>query len=140
MKVIELVHMIGAMAIGFYLVLPFVMRKLASMTASAQDGAIATVRTLNRYAQFALIVQFLTGGYMMAGKGYSIAWSVIVMLLLLMIAGLGGMMGKPLRLVSEGIRKGGNISAPSAKLRTFSVLLAICMLLMLFFMVYRRLI
>lgn len=140
MRVIYLLHIIGSLAMGFYLILPFVVGKLNSMSAPAQEGSVSTVRTLNRYAQYALIIQLLTGGYMLTGEDYSIAWMVIVFLLFLIIAGIGGMMGKPLRLAIEGISKGNDISAQRAKLKTFSILLAVCMLLMLFFMVYRRII
>ncbi|MFM9277740.1 hypothetical protein [Paenibacillus jiagnxiensis] len=140
MRVIYLLHIIGALAMGFYLILPFLVGKLNNMSAPAQEGAVSAVRTLNRFAQYALIIQLLTGGYMLTGEDYSIAWMVVVFLLFLIIAGLGGMMGKPLRLAIDGISKGSDISAQRAKLRTFSVLLAISMLLMLFFMVYRRII
>ncbi|MFB5267388.1 hypothetical protein ACE41H_11420 [Paenibacillus enshidis] len=140
MRVIYLLHIIGALAMGFYLILPFLVGKLNNMSAPAQEGVVSAIRTLNRFAQYALIIQLLTGGYMLTGEDYSIAWMVIVFLLLLIIAGLGGMMGKPLRLAIEGISKGSDISTQRAKLRTFSVLLAVCMLLMLFFMVYRRII
>ncbi|MDP4097873.1 hypothetical protein OIN60_13945 [Paenibacillus sp. P96] len=134
--VVYLLHMIGAVAMGFYLLLPLVVGKLDSLSAPAQEGAVSTVRTLNRFAQYALIIQLLTGGYMLMGGDYSLAWMIIVILLLLIIAALGGMMGKPLRLAIEGLSKGNDISAQKAKLRTFSALLAISVLLMLFFMVY----
>ncbi len=133
-------HILGALSTGFYLLLPFIAAKLPSLDGQSQSGAIAIIRVLNRIAQFGLIVQLLTGGYLMTKGEYSIAWMVIVVVLLLAIAALGGIMGKPLRLALANIQQKQDILVHTGKIRALSMGLAVCLLIMTFFMVYRHLI
>lgn len=139
-QILVFLHILGALSTGFYLVLPIVAGKLGSWDAQAQSGAISIVRTLNRVAQFGLIVQLLTGGYLMTQGTYSIAWMIVVVVLLLAIAAFGGIMGKPLRLALADIQQKRDISAHSAKIRSLSIGLAVCVAVISFFMVYRDII
>ncbi len=133
-------HILGALSTGFYLLLPFIAAKLPSLDGQSQSGAISIIRVLNRVAQFGLIVQLITGGYLMTSGEYSIAWMVIVFVLLLAIAALGGIMGKPLRLALADIQQKQDITVHTGKIRVFAMALAVCLLVMTFFMVYRHLI
>ncbi|MBE9912450.1 hypothetical protein G8C92_00170 [Paenibacillus donghaensis] len=138
--VMMFIHILGAAALGFYLILPFVVGKMSKLSLAAQEGSAAAVRSLNTYAQIALVVQLLTGGYLMSQGKYSVPWMVIIVILLLAIGAIGGMMGKPLRVAIDSIKNSQDISAQTAKIRTLSALNAICVLVMLFFMVYRDII
>lgn len=138
--VMMFIHILGAAALGFYLILPFVVGKMSKLSLAAQEGSAAAVRSLNTYAQIALVVQLLTGGYLMSQGKYSVPWMVIIVILLLAIGAIGGMMGKPLRVAIDSIKNSQDISAQMAKIRTLSALNAICVLVMLFFMVYRDII
>ncbi|WP_322903431.1 hypothetical protein [Paenibacillus campi] len=133
-------HILGALSTGFYILLPFIAAKLPSWDGQSQSGAISIIRVLNRIAQFGLIVQLLTGGYLMTKGTYSIAWMVIVVVLLLAIAALGGIMGKPLRLALANIEQKQEITVYTGKIRALSMGLAVCLLIMAFFMVYRHII
>ena len=135
--VVYLLHMIGTLAVGFYLLLPLVVKSMKKLSAPAQEGSMSVISILNRLAQFALIVQLLTGGYMLTGGGdrYSVAWMVVVILLLLIMGGFSGMMGKPLRLAMEGVRSGADISSSLRKISTFSIGMAVALLVMVYFMV-----
>jgi hypothetical protein len=53
---------------------------------------------------------------------------------------LGGIMSGPLRLAAAGMRENRDVSAETAKIRTMSLLLMVVLVIMIFFMVYRRLI
>ncbi|MFU1797998.1 hypothetical protein ACM1RC_29360 [Paenibacillus azoreducens] len=139
-KVMEFIHILGAAALGFYLILPFVVGKVVKLSLSAQEGSVTAIRSLNTYAQLALVVQLLTGGYLMSQGKYSVPWMVIIVILLLAIGAIGGMMGKPLRLAVDGIRNNRDISVETGKIRTLSALVSICVLVMLFFMVYSHII
>ncbi|BFH64451.1 hypothetical protein [Paenibacillus azoreducens] len=138
--VMMFIHILGAAALGFYLILPFVVGKMSKLSLAAQEGSAATVRSLNTYAQIALVVQLLTGGYLMSQGKYSVPWMIIIVILLLAIGAIGGMMGKPLRLAVDGIRSNRDISVETGKIRTLSALVSICVLVMLFFMVYSHII
>lgn len=139
-EVLVFIHILGALSMGFYLVLPVVTSKIANSSAEAQSGSIAMIRTLNRIAQFGLIVQLLTGGYLMTKGNYSIAWMVVVFVLFLAIAAIGGIMGKPLRLALADINENKNITSHIGKIRSLSMILAVCLVVISFFMVFRDII
>ncbi len=130
-------HIVGALALGFYLILPIVFNKVNKLSPSAQEGTVAAVKTLNTYAQIGLVIQLLTGGYLMTEGDYSVTWMVIVVILFLAIGAFSGIMGKPLRQALEGIRSNKGMADVAGKLRMFSTLLCVCVLLISFFMVYR---
>ncbi|MEC0368902.1 hypothetical protein [Paenibacillus chibensis] len=134
------IHILGAAALGFYLILPFVVGKVTKLSLPAQEGSAAAIRGLNTYAQIALVIQLLTGGYLMSQGDYSVPWMVVIVILFLAIGAISGMMGKPLRLAMDGIKNKRDISVETGKIRTLSALIAICVLVMLFFMVYRTII
>ncbi|MNE64095.1 hypothetical protein D3C76_510170 [compost metagenome] len=133
-------HIVGSLALGFYLILPLVFGKVAKLTPAAQEGTVAAVKTFNTYAQIGLVVQLLTGGYLMTKGEYSAAWMTVVVVLFLAIGAFSGIMGKPLRQALDNLRNNKGIGEVSGKLRTFSTLLCVCVLLISFFMVYRSII
>lgn len=131
-----LLHMFGTAALGFYLILPFIVGGTQKLSLGAQEGAINTIRVANRIAQYGLVVQLITGGYMMSKGDYSVAWMIIVTVILLAMFAIGGIMGKPLKNALAGIREKREVKAETAKLRTFSLLLALLLIVMIYFMVY----
>ncbi|MEF2968391.1 hypothetical protein V3851_21380 [Paenibacillus sp. M1] len=133
-------HIVGALSLGFYLILPIVFAKVAKLSPAAQEGTVSAVKTLNTYAQIGLAVQLLTGGYLMTQGEYSIPWMIIVVVLLLAIGAFSGIIGKPLRQMLESIRSNSGAAQAAGKLRTFSTLLCVCVLLITFFMVYSHII
>ncbi|WP_025716683.1 hypothetical protein [Paenibacillus sp. 1-18] len=133
-------HMIGTLALGFYLVLPFLVGKIGSLSPAAQEGMVSAVQLLNRIAQFALIILLVSGIFLTIGGPYSVAWIVIVLVLFLAISAIGGIMGKPLRLALEALRNNQPINGYIGKMRTFSTLLAVFLILITFLMVYSHII
>lgn len=135
-NVLFFLHMIGTLALGFYLVLPFILGRAEKLSPAAKEGTLSAIGGFNRFAQYGLVIQLLTGGYMMTKGDYSVAWMIIIVLLLLAMFALGGIMSKPLRLASAGMRENRDVSAETGKLRTLSALLSVSLLLMVFFMVF----
>lgn len=133
-------HMIGTLALGFYLVLPFLVGKIGSLSPATQEGMVSAVQLLNRIAQFALIIPLVSGTFLIIGGTYSVAWIVIVLVLFLAISAIGGIMGKPLRLALEALRNNQPINGYIGKMRTFSTLLAVFLILITFLMVYSHII
>lgn len=114
---IVLIHVVGAIVAGFYLVLPFVIR--------ADKGVLATVFQLNRIGQFSLIAQFLTGGYLLTaqeGVHYSFVWMGLVGVVFLAIGAVTGMLAGPLR------------RGDAAKAKTFATINAVLYLAIIFLM------
>ncbi|NMO95486.1 hypothetical protein [Paenibacillus lemnae] len=135
-KIFFLLHMFGTAALGFYLILPFLVGSTQKLSTGAQEGAVNVMRVANRIAQYGLVVQLITGGYMMSQGDYAVIWMIIVTVLLLGMFAIGGIMGKPLKSAMAGIREKRDIGADMAKLRTFSLLLAVLLVVMIYFMVY----
>ncbi|WP_342555205.1 hypothetical protein [Paenibacillus sp. FSL R7-0652] len=136
--IMYLLHIVGALAMGFYLILPFVVGKIRTLSLPAQEGAFASLRSLNKIAQYALVIQLLTGGYLMTKGDYSHIWMAVVVVLLLAIAAIGGIMGKPLRLAAEGVKNNKDVTPYQSKIRMFSTLLAVFLLIMVYLMVERQ--
>lgn len=134
--IMSFVHILGALSVGFYLLLPFIVSKMSSLSLPAQEGSAASIRSFNVFAQIGLLVQFLTGGYLMTKGDYSAVWMTVVVVLLVALFAISGMMSKPLKLAIANIKEKKDISAHLGKLRTMSALLAVCLLVMVFFMVY----
>lgn len=130
------VHILGAVSVGYYLLLPFVVSTLMKLAAPAQEGSIAAVRTFNRIAQYGLIIQLITGGYIMSKGEYAVSWMIVVVVIFVAMLAIGGIMGKSLRLGIAGIQEKRDISAEKNKLRMFSIILAVLLLVMLGVMVY----
>jgi hypothetical protein len=139
-NVLFFLHMIGTLALGFYLVLPFIIGRAEKLSPAAKEGTLSAVTGFNRFAQYGLVIQLLTGGYMMTKGDYSVAWMIIIVVLLLAMFALGGIMSKPLRLAAAGLRENRDVKAETGKLRTLSALLSVSLLLMVFFMVFNDII
>ncbi|WP_449600369.1 hypothetical protein [Paenibacillus sp. Marseille-Q9583] len=139
-NILFFLHMIGTLALGFYLVLPFIIGRAEKLSPAAKEGTLSAVTGFNRFAQYGLVIQLLTGGYMMTKGDYSVAWMIIIVVLLLAMFALGGIMSKPLRLAAAGIRENRDVKAETGKLRTLSALLSVSLLLMVFFMVFNDII
>ncbi|MGE7611594.1 hypothetical protein [Paenibacillus sp. NPDC101420] len=139
-NVLFFLHMIGTLSLGFYLVLPFIIGRAEKLSPAAKEGTLSAVTGFNRFAQYGLVIQLLTGGYMMTKGDYSVAWMIIIVVLLLAMFALGGIMSKPLRLAAAGIRENRDVKAETGKLRTLSALLSVSLLLMVFFMVFNDII
>ncbi|MFE4710326.1 MULTISPECIES: hypothetical protein [Paenibacillus] len=139
-KILFFLHMIGTLALGFYLVLPFILGRAEKLSPAAKEGTLSAIGGFNRFAQYGLVIQLLTGGYMMTKGEYSVPWMIIVVVLLLAMFALGGIMSKPLRLAAAGMRENRDVSGETAKIRTMSALLMVVLLLMVFFMVYNQII
>ncbi|MFD1176843.1 hypothetical protein ACFQ3W_11105 [Paenibacillus puldeungensis] len=139
-QVMLFLHIIGALALGFYLFLPLVLGKVDKLSLAGREGTISAVNSLNKYAQIGLIIQLLTGGYLIGQGDYSVPWMIVITLLYLAIGAFSGIMGKPLRLALEGIRQNKATTAEVGKLRTLSALLSVTVLLISFFMVFSTII
>ncbi len=139
-QVMIFLHIIGALALGFYLFLPFVFGRIGKLSLAAREGTVSAVSSLNRYAQIGLVVQLLTGGYLIGKGEYSVPWMIVIVVLFLAIGAFSGIMGKPLRLILEGIRQNKSVTVEEGKLRTLSALLSVTVLLISFFMVFSTII
>lgn len=119
------IHVISAILLIFYVVLPF----LAG--GAAKPDTAAGLHRLNRIGQYILIVAFLTGGYMVSRAGMSTTWMVAAVVIILVMFAMAGMIGGPLR----RLKAGNSGTAESVrKLRTFSIVAAVAFIMLVVLM------
>lgn len=129
-------HVIGATGMGFYIVLPLMAGRASKLDGAGQAGLASGLVSANRVAQYFLVLQLLTGGYLMSQGEYKVIWMIIVTLLFLAIAALGGIITNPLKRIAAAIQSGQSASAHIAKARTLSVIILVIYLVILYFMKY----
>lgn len=131
------IHMLGAIAMGFYAIVPFIVKELDKVTTAGQEGLLVGLDTANRIAQYSLFVQLITGGYLMSKGIYSVLWMVLTVFILLAIAACSGMMGKQIKLARQVVNNGQPNAAVTQKIRTFSLLIFSLFIVITVLMVYR---
>ncbi|WP_274652219.1 hypothetical protein [Paenibacillus humicola] len=129
-------HVLGAAGMGFYLVLPFLVGRASKLDGGGQAGLAAGLGAANRIAQYFLVLQFLTGGYLISQGEYAVVWMILVIVLFLAIAAIGGIVSKPLKLIASEIQAGRSASSHIAKVRALSVVMLIIYVVILYFMVF----
>jgi preprotein translocase subunit SecY len=139
-KFILFLHILGAVGMGFYLVFPILAARISSLTKQAQEGYVQALATANRFGQILLIIQLLTGGYLI-GKlkdtyNLSPAWMASSIILLILAGAFSGMVGGPLKRILRGTQTGGAIDKDVSKIKTFSIILTVVLIAIVVLMVY----
>ena len=129
-------HVLGATGMGFYIVMPVLVGRTSKLAGEGQAGLADGLVSANRIAQYFLILQLLTGGYLMSQSKYAVLWMIIVTVLFLAIAALGGIISKPLKRIVTEIQTGQSASSHIAKARMLSVIVLIIYIVILYFMKY----
>lgn len=127
-------HVLGAVGMGFYIVLPVMIGRASKLAGVGQEGLADGLLSANRIAQYFLILQLLSGGYLMSQGDYSVAWMIIVTLLFLAIAALGGIVTKPLKRIVSSIQEGKSATAHISKARVMSSIVLVLYIIIIYFM------
>lgn len=130
-----LLHVLGAVGMGFYIVLPIMLGGASKIAGAGQGGLASGLLSANRIAQYFLVLQLLTGGYLMSQGDYAVIWMIIVTVLFLAIAAIGGIVSKPLKQVVSQIQAGQNASASINKAKVMSLIILVLYVAMIYFMV-----
>lgn len=133
-NVMWFVHLLGAIGMGFYIVLPIMLGRASKLAGAGQEGLADGLLSANRIAQYFLVIQLLTGGYMMSQGEYTVAWMIIITLLFLGIAALGGIATKPLKLIVASIKEGKSATAHINKARVMSLIILVLYIAIIYFM------
>jgi hypothetical protein len=141
LNLIYFVHVLGSLTVGFYLLLPFVVATIRKMQPAAQAGFAAGLNRLNRIGQWLLIVQFLTGGYMISQFDLSVAWMVVVIVVFLLLGAVSGMLGAPLKRIIKAGTEGKSVEAKdTSRLLIFSTIAAVSVFILVLLMFFPDLI
>jgi len=129
-------HVLGAVGMGTYLIMPMLAGQFRKISGAAQEGLASGLMAGGRIGQMALVVQLLTGGYLISqmGSDYTVAWMIVVLVLFLAIGALSGIVQKPVRQIAELSREGKDASGPIGKLRTLSAIILILFLVVMWLM------
>lgn len=133
-NIFDFLHLLGATGMGFYIVLPFMVGRASKLAGGGQSGLADGLVTANRIAQYFLIVQLLTGGYLMSQSDYDVVWMVVTTVLFLAIAAISGIMTKPLKRIVGAIQDGQSATAHIAKARVFSLIVLVLYVIIIYFM------
>jgi uncharacterized membrane protein len=139
-KFILFLHILGSVGMGFYLVFPILSAKISSLSKQAQEGFVQALSTANRFGQILLIIQFLTGGYLISKfkdtYNLSPAWMAASIVLVIIAGAFTGMVGGPLRRIVQGLQANTAVDKDIAKTKLFSLLTAIILIIIVILMVY----
>lgn len=129
-------HVIGAVGMGVYAIMPFLVGQFRKLSGAAQEGLASGLYVGGRVGQFSLIVLLLTGGYLISNMGpdYAISWSITVLVIFLAIGAFTGIAQKPLKAIAAAAKEGKDASAYIGRVRTFSILIVILFIAILWIM------
>jgi len=133
---IVFLHLLGAIWMGIYLLFPFLAMRLADMSAAARAGFAGGLGIANRWGQILLLAQFVTGGYLVGRAGFSTAWIITVIALLVLIGAFTGMMGKPLKQLKADNLSGSVAGEHLRKITLFSWIVFALFLIMIILMYF----
>lgn len=133
-----LVHILGAVFMGFYGIAPFLAGRLKTSAPAVQEGMITSMSFANRIGQIMLVIQLLTGGYLMSLGEYSVLWMILITVVFLAIGAFSGIMGSALKkslLAAKGDKTDG---AALDKVKMFSMLSFVFYIVIIALMVYNN--
>ena len=133
-----LVHILGAVFMGFYAIAPILAKRLKTSSPSVQEGIISSMAVANRIGQIMLIVQLLTGGYLMSQGEYSVLWMVLVTVIFVAIGAFSGIMGSALKKSLLAAKGNKTDHAALNKVSMFSILSFVFYIVIIVLMVYNK--
>jgi hypothetical protein len=134
MTVMLFLHIVGAVSMGIYAIMPFVVGKFKQLSGSAQEGLGSGLATAGRIGQFGLVLQLLTGGYLISQGDYKPGWMITVIVLFVAIGALTGIVQATLKRIAIAAAKGENASAAISKVQTLSSIAFVVFLVIIWLM------
>lgn len=137
LTVMLFLHIVGAVGMGIYAILPFVIGKFKQLSGSAQEGLASGLITGGRFGQYSLILQLITGGYLISNSSagdYTVAWMIVVIVIFLAIGALSGIIQAPLKRIAAAAKDGQNASASISKAQTLSAIIFVLFLVIIWLM------
>jgi hypothetical protein len=135
-KIMLFLHVVGAVGMGIYAILPFLAAKFSKLSGTAQEGLASGLVTAARIGQYSLILQLLTGGYLMSQSDakYAVGWMITVLVLFLAIGALSGIVQAPIKRIVTAAKNGQDTSMSIARVRSLSLIILILFLVILWLM------
>jgi uncharacterized membrane protein len=135
-KIMLFLHVLGAIGMGIYAILPVLAGKFSKLSGTAQEGLASGLVTAGRIGQYSLVIQLLTGGYLMSqsDNGYATSWMIVVLVLFLALAALTGIVQARLKRIAAAAKDAQDASSSIGTVRTLSLVILILFLVMVWLM------
>lgn len=127
-------HVLGATGMGIYVVLPFVAGKFKQLSTPAQEGLASGLLTAGRVGQFGLVLQLLTGGYLISQGDYGTSWMITIIVLFVALGAVSGIVQGPLKRIKTATASNQDASGAISRVQTLSVLAVLFFLVILWMM------
>jgi len=139
--IILLVHVISALFLGSYLSLPFVINSVFSRTGDELKSMLKMIVSFTGYGHYALMFILITGVWMVVQfSAYpSFLWVGTAILLLIIIGGLIGTMHIKIKNIIEAENAEESLLENGSKIKLFSWLIFIFIVISVFIMTNRNL-
>ncbi|MFC5468896.1 DUF2269 family protein [Cohnella suwonensis] len=131
-------HIIGAVGMGIYAILPFVVGKFKQLSGAAQEGLASGLISGGRIGQYALVLQLLTGGYLISnaegGAKYAVGWMIAVGVLFILIGALSGIVQAPLKRIVAASAKSESASSDISRVQMMSAIIFVIFVVIIWLM------
>ncbi|CAM3880268.1 hypothetical protein COLU111180_12300 [Cohnella lubricantis] len=127
-------HIVGAVGMGIYAILPFLAGRFKQLSNPAQEGLASGLLTAGRIGQFALVLQLLTGGYLISQSDYEVSWMIVVIVLFIAMGALGGIMQGPLKRIKAAAAGSTDASSDVSRVQTLSIVTLVVFLVIIWLM------
>jgi MFS family permease len=127
-------HVVGAVGMGVYAIMPFVAALFNKISGPAQAGLAGGLYIGGRIGQFSLIIQLLTGGYIMSKADYAMSWIIVMLVVFIAIGAFTGIVQRPLKEIRKASDEGRDASGAIRKVQSMSVIILILFLGILWLM------
>ncbi|CAI6045152.1 DUF2269 family protein [Cohnella sp. JJ-181] len=127
-------HIVGAIGMGIYAILPFLAKRFRQLSTPAQEGLASGLVTAGRIGQYSLVLQLLTGGYLISQSEYEVSWMVTVIVLFVALGALSGIVQAPLKRIVAAASGGQDASGNISRVQTLSFIILILFLVVVWLM------
>ncbi|WP_217596912.1 hypothetical protein [Cohnella sp. GbtcB17] len=127
-------HIVGAIGMGIYAILPFLAKRFRQLSTPAQEGLASGLVTAGRIGQYSLVLQLLTGGYLVSQADYAVSWMVTIVVLFVAIGALSGIVQAPLKRIVSAASGGQDASGNISRVQTLSFVILVLFLVIVWLM------
>jgi hypothetical protein len=136
-KVMIFLHIVGAVGMGIYAILPFLIGKFKHLSGAAQEGLASGLVAAGRVGQYSLVLQLLTGGYLISNtdaKDFAVSWMITIVLLFVVLGALSGIVQAPLKRIVADSTNARNASGSISRAQMLSTIIFIVFLVEIWLM------
>jgi len=127
-------HIIGAIGMGIYAILPFLAKRFRQLSTPAQEGLASGLLTAGRIGQYSLVLQLLTGGYLVSQADYAVSWMITIVVLFLALGALSGIVQAPIKRIVNAASANQDASGSISRVQTLSFVILIIFLVVVWLM------